>query len=135
MGDVLGCGLTEVIAAFVDGVLNLDQCLCIAECVGKYVEKFAAQNSKFAQTLKTSMDNVLGCGLTGVIAAFVDGVLNLDQCLCIADYLGRYVEKLTAQNSKLTLIKPQLVMSWSVVSPRSTQPLLTESSIMISVCV
>ena len=47
MGDVLGCGLTEIIAAFVDGALNIDQCLYIADCVGRYVEKFAAQNSMY----------------------------------------------------------------------------------------
>ena len=44
VSDILGCGLTEVIAAYVDGALNLDQCLCIAESVGRFIEKFAAEN-------------------------------------------------------------------------------------------
>ena len=71
IGDVLGCGLTEVIAAYIDGVLHLDQCLCIAECVGKYVEKFAAESSKFIimKSLKIVISDYVRPGLTEVKAA------------------------------------------------------------------
>ena len=44
VSDILGCGLTEIIAAYVDGALSLDQCICIADSVGRHIEKFAEQN-------------------------------------------------------------------------------------------
>lgn len=43
---VIGCGVSEVMAAYIDGSLGLDQCFQTINCIGKHVEKFATDNGE-----------------------------------------------------------------------------------------
>ena len=44
---IMGCGLTEIVGAYIDGCLTLDMCFNVINCIGKHVEEFAKNNSEY----------------------------------------------------------------------------------------
>ncbi|WAR13080.1 FAS-like protein [Mya arenaria] len=43
---VMGCGLSEVVAAYIDGCISLDQCFQTMNCIGSLFEKYRDENTR-----------------------------------------------------------------------------------------
>ena len=57
---VVGCGLSEIVAAYIDGCISLDQCYQVVSCIGRHVEETASSIGK-KHTVTDSIAQCVAC--------------------------------------------------------------------------